>query len=209
MSPIRPTCLMSPVWAMPITSVEKINGAMIDLIRLRNSCDSGRTAIPQLGASQPSRMPRPRPMKIWTVTEGALRRMGSEFLRYRGLRAASARDNSGRDIIRSGSLVSDLNSFSLPSRGQATFMSPRSLNMVWQRSRHQSNVSLRGIGHTGNTTPRATAMNITQITLSLSPTEPGDCRGSWNRPSLGPGESVYGIREKVEIRRCCRPYILS
>ena len=44
--PIRPTCLMSPVWAMPITRVENTRGAMIDLIRFRNSNENGRTIAP-------------------------------------------------------------------------------------------------------------------------------------------------------------------
>ncbi len=60
---------MSPVPAMPITSVEKISGAMIDLIRFRKRRESGRTAIPHSGLKYPSATPRMRPMKIFEVSE--------------------------------------------------------------------------------------------------------------------------------------------
>ncbi len=60
---------MSPVPAIPITSVEKMSGAITDLIRLRNRIERGRSAIPQSGFSQPKRMPRMRPMKIFVVSE--------------------------------------------------------------------------------------------------------------------------------------------
>ena len=36
-TPTRPSAAMSPMWAMPATSVEKTSGAMIILIRRRNS----------------------------------------------------------------------------------------------------------------------------------------------------------------------------
>ena len=61
--------------AIPITSVEKINGAMIDLMRLRKSSESGRTAVPHSGLSQPRRTPRIRPMKIFVVSESFGSRM--------------------------------------------------------------------------------------------------------------------------------------
>src|SRR5215212_3735496 len=66
---MRPTCRMSPVPAMPMTRVEKISGAMIDLIRLRKRSESGRTAVPHSGAIQPRRTPRMRPMKIFVVRD--------------------------------------------------------------------------------------------------------------------------------------------
>ena len=40
---------MSPVPAMPITRVENIRGAIIDLIRFRNNSESGLTAVPHSG----------------------------------------------------------------------------------------------------------------------------------------------------------------
>ena len=66
---MRPTCRMSPVPAMPMTSVAKISGAMIDLIRFRKSIDSGRNAMPHVGQSQPTSTPTARPMKIFCVSE--------------------------------------------------------------------------------------------------------------------------------------------
>src|SRR5262245_24291874 len=66
---MRPTCLMSPVPAMPITRVEKIKGAIIDLIRLRNRIERGRSAIPHSGMILPSTMPRTRPIMIFQVRD--------------------------------------------------------------------------------------------------------------------------------------------
>src|SRR5258708_6664843 len=72
---MRPTCRMSPVPAMPMTSVAKISGAMIDLIRLRNRIDNGRIAIPHSGRSAPSSTPAMRPMKIFVVRDSFGRAM--------------------------------------------------------------------------------------------------------------------------------------
>src|SRR5438552_1853256 len=66
---MRPTWRMSPVPAMPMTSVAKIKGAMIDLIRLRKRIDRGRNAVPYSGQSQPMSTPMARPMKIFCVRE--------------------------------------------------------------------------------------------------------------------------------------------
>src|SRR5262249_54800871 len=56
-------------------------GAMIDLIRLRNSSEIGLRLTPTLGASQPTSTPIPRPMKICVVRES---RKGKVFMQRLG-----------------------------------------------------------------------------------------------------------------------------
>ena len=77
---MRPIAFMSPVPAMPMTSVENSNGAMIILIIRRKTVDSGlscsakpitcRPPASEEGKKYPRTMPRMRPMKIWVVTLG-------------------------------------------------------------------------------------------------------------------------------------------
>src|SRR5205814_3089325 len=49
--------------------VEKINGAMMDLIRFKKRIESGLTAVPHSGMTQPSKMPSTRPIIIFHVSE--------------------------------------------------------------------------------------------------------------------------------------------
>src|SRR5258707_7833439 len=67
-APIRPTFLRSPPPAIPTTRVEKISGAMIDLIRLRKMSRRKKILLPQSGLSQPMIPPNTNPIIIWVVS---------------------------------------------------------------------------------------------------------------------------------------------
>src|SRR6266404_3226845 len=69
-APIRPTFFRSPPPAIPTTRVEKISGAMIDLIRLRKISRRKKILLPQSGLSQPMIPPNTKPIKIWVVRVG-------------------------------------------------------------------------------------------------------------------------------------------
>src|SRR6266404_3041430 len=69
-APIRPTFFRSPPPAIPTTRVEKISGAMIDLIRLRKMSRRKKILLPQSGLSQPMIPPNTNPITIWVVSVG-------------------------------------------------------------------------------------------------------------------------------------------
>ncbi len=71
-SPMRPMVFTLPEPAIPYTSVPKINGAMMDLIRRRKMLLSGASFTATCGAVSPSAMPAAMPMKIQTVSESRL-----------------------------------------------------------------------------------------------------------------------------------------
>ena len=52
---------MSPIVAMPATTVQKITGAMIIRISLMNPSPSGRISAPNSGRSTPTSTPRTMP----------------------------------------------------------------------------------------------------------------------------------------------------
>src|SRR3954467_10726581 len=76
LTPIRPTFLRSPPPAMPTTRVEKIRGAMIDLMRLRKMSRRTKRLFPHSGWTYPSTPPATRPIRIQVVSDR----------RYQGLR---------------------------------------------------------------------------------------------------------------------------
>src|ERR1051326_6076399 len=77
--PILPTCFRFPWPAMPTTSVAKINGAMMDLMRRRKMELSGLRVTAAPGASHPTVSPIAIPMKIHCVREGR-----TSFMEYGG-----------------------------------------------------------------------------------------------------------------------------
>jgi hypothetical protein len=54
---------------MPTTSVAKISGAMMDLIRFKNRFDNGLASKPRGGTNHPIKIPRNSPIKILLVNE--------------------------------------------------------------------------------------------------------------------------------------------
>ena len=69
--PMRPMVLTLPVPAMPYTSVPKISGAMMDLIRRRKTLDSAaiHAALPTFGKTAPNATPNSMAMKIHAVSD--------------------------------------------------------------------------------------------------------------------------------------------
>ncbi len=63
--PIRPTLFMSPTCAMPTTTVQKMTGATIILIRLMNMSPKILQPTAMSGATTPSAMPRAMPSRTW------------------------------------------------------------------------------------------------------------------------------------------------
>ena len=57
MAPVRPTAFMLSMPAMPVTTVQKITGAMIILISLTKPSPRGFISAPRSGEKWPSRIP--------------------------------------------------------------------------------------------------------------------------------------------------------
>ncbi len=62
---MRPTFFMSSMPATPVTTVQKITGAMIILISLMKPSPSGCIAAPADGASTPRAMPAITAQMTW------------------------------------------------------------------------------------------------------------------------------------------------
>ena len=63
--PIRPTDEMSPTLAMPVTTTQKISGAMTILISLMKPSPSGRRSAPRSGKKWPRAMPATTATNTW------------------------------------------------------------------------------------------------------------------------------------------------
>ena len=66
MPPTRPTFFMSSMPAMPVTTVQKMTGAMIILISLMKPSPSGFISTASVGQKWPTRMPIAMAMRTCT-----------------------------------------------------------------------------------------------------------------------------------------------
>ncbi len=64
-SPTRPTSFMSPIFAMPTTTVQNTIGAIIILISLMKASPSGLAAVPVSGATAPRMTPTAMANRTW------------------------------------------------------------------------------------------------------------------------------------------------
>ena len=66
---MRPTDFRSPTWAIPITTVQKMIGAISILISLMNASATGLRSAPNAGHSQPTAMPATMATSNWANSE--------------------------------------------------------------------------------------------------------------------------------------------
>ena len=68
-TPIRPTALRSPTWAIPSTTVQKMMGAINILISLMKPSANGFRFDANSGNIQPTRMPPTMPTSSWKKSD--------------------------------------------------------------------------------------------------------------------------------------------
>ncbi len=66
---MRPTDLRSPTCAIPITTVQKMIGAISILISLMKASATGLRSAPNEGQSQPTRMPATMATRSWVNSD--------------------------------------------------------------------------------------------------------------------------------------------
>ena len=66
---MRPTCFMSPIFAMPTTTVPKMIGAIIIRISLMKASPSGFIASPVCGQKCPSTTPMMMAVMTWKYSD--------------------------------------------------------------------------------------------------------------------------------------------
>ena len=64
--PMRPTCFISPMWAMPTTTVVNTIGAMSIFTSLMKPSPSGFISAARSGATNPKITPMAMPVSTWT-----------------------------------------------------------------------------------------------------------------------------------------------
>src|SRR3954453_12815022 len=75
---MRPTDLRSPTWAIPMTTVQKMIGAISILISLMKASATGLRSAPNAGHSHPTRMPATMATSSWVNSDVYHRDFGGE-----------------------------------------------------------------------------------------------------------------------------------